>query len=108
MPTKVQPARGDVWLANIQGDKIRPVVVMSRTAVIAHLHSVIAAPVTSTIRGIPTEVLLGADEGLLHESVANFDNVQLLSKGTLLRKIGVLGPSRLMAACHSLKHATGC
>jgi mRNA interferase MazF len=108
MATKSQPRRGEIWLANIAGDKIRPVVVMTRTSVIVHLHSVIAAPVTSTIRNIPTEVALGADEGLRHESVANFDNLQLLSKQLLIRKIGSLGPLKIRAACQCLQQATGC
>ncbi len=64
--------RGDIWLADIPGDKIRPVVILTRTAVIKHLHSVIAAPVTSTIRSIPSEVPLGISEGLLHESGREF------------------------------------
>jgi mRNA interferase MazF len=102
------PHRGDVWLADIAGDKIRPVVIMTRTAVIRHLHSVIVAPVTSTIRQIPSEVRLGSSEGLLHDSVANFDNVQLLPKHALLRRIGKLGPAKLDTACYSLAQATGC
>jgi mRNA interferase MazF len=102
------PKRGDVWLADIVGDKIRPVVVMTRTAVIAHLHSVIVAPVTSTIRHIPTEVMLGINEGLLHDSVANFDNLQLLPKRWLIRKIGTLDSLKLTAACESVAQATGC
>jgi mRNA interferase MazF len=111
MPTSKaihQPRRGEIWLADIHGDKIRPVVVMTRSVVIVHLHSVIVAPVTSTIRNIPTEVYLGLEEGLLHESVANFDNTQLLPKRWLIRKIGALGTRKLEQACHSLSQATGC
>ena len=107
-PTEAVPRRGEVWLANIPGDKIRPIVVMTRSAVIRHLHSVIAAPVTSTIRSIPSEVLLGLPEGLLHESVANFDNLQLVPRRWLLRRVGGLGESKLAAACSALAQATGC
>ena len=103
-----QPRRGDIWLADIAGDKIRPIVIMTKNAVIVHLHSVIVAPVTSTIRNIPTEVRLGIDEGLLHDSVANFDNLQLLPKRWLIRKIGELGVLKLNEACQSINHATGC
>ena len=81
---------------------------MTRSAVIRHLHSVIAAPVTSTIRSIPSEVLLGLPEGLLHESVANFDNLQLVPRRWLLRRIGGLGEPKLAAACTALAQATGC
>jgi mRNA interferase MazF len=101
------PRRGEVWLADIPGDKIRPILVMTRTAVIRHLHSVIAAPVTSTIRSIPSEVPLGFTEGLLHDSVANFDNTQLVPKAQLIRRIGNLGDAKLAAACRSLAQATG-
>jgi mRNA interferase MazF len=106
--TKNQPRRGEVWLADLNGDKIRPVVIMTRSPVIVHLNAVIVAPVTSTIRQIPTEVQLGADEGLLQESVANFDNVQLVPKRWLIRRIGRLGPAKLRAACEALTQATGC
>lgn len=100
--------RGDLWLADIPGDKIRPVVILTRTAVIKHLHSVVAAPVTSTIRSIPTEVPLGISEGLLHESVANFDNIQLLLQTALIKKLGVLGEAKLRSSCAALARATGC
>jgi mRNA interferase MazF len=103
-----EPKRGEIWLADIIGDKVRPVLIMTRTSVIRHLHSVIIAPVTSTIRDIPTEIELGINEGLLHESVANFDNLQLLPQTDLIRKIGALGPEKLRAACYSLAVATGC
>ena len=102
------PRRGEVWLADIAGDKVRPVVVMTRTAVIRHLHSVVAAPVTSTIRSIPSEVPVGLAEGLLHDSVANFDNIQLVPRRWLIRRIGSLGDAKLDAACGALAQATGC
>ena len=102
------PRRGEVWLADLEGDKVRPIVVMTRTAVVRHLHSVIAAPVTSTIRSIPSEVPLGLPEGLLHESAANFDNLQLVPRAWLIRRIGGLGEPKLAAACRAVLHATGC
>ena len=77
-------------------------------AVIRHLHSVIAAPVTSTIRSIPSELTLGLAEGLLHPSVANFDNIQLVPRRWLIRRIGILGEGKLAAACTALAQATGC
>lgn len=97
-----------MWLADLHGDKVRPIVVMTRTAVIRHLRSVIAAPVTSTIRSIPSEVPLGRSEGLLHESAANFDNMQLVPREWLIRRIGGLDDTKLTAACRALRQATGC
>lgn len=102
------PRRGEVWLADLPGDKIRPIVVMTRGTVIRHLHSVIAAPVTSTIRDIPTEVALTRQEGLLHPSVANFDNLQLVSRSRLLRRVGALSDVKLEQACRALRFAVAC
>ena len=106
--TTALPRRGEVWLADIAGDKVRPIVVMTRTAVIRHLHSVIAAPVTSTVRSIPSELTLGLAEGLLHPSVANFDNIQLIPRRWLIRRIGILGVGKLADSCTALAQATGC
>ncbi len=102
------PRRGDVWLADLPGDKIRPVVVMTRSPVIRHLHSVVAAPVTSTTRGIPSEVALAEEDGLLHPSAANFDNLQLISRSRLLRPIGALTGPKLLEACRALRFALQC
>lgn len=81
---------------------------MTRDAVVRHLHSVIAAPVTSTIRSIPTEVMLTADEGLLRPSVANFDNLQLVARARLIRRVGALSQAGLTEACRALRHAVAC
>lgn len=102
------PRRGEVWLADLPGDKVRPVVVMTRSRVAGVLHSVVAAPVTSTVRDIPTEVGLSGTEGLLRDSVANFDNLQLVTRSRLLRRIGHLDDAKLADACRSLRYAVGC
>ena len=102
------PRRGEVWLADLPGDKIRPIVVMTRGAVIRHLHSVFAAPVTATIRGIPSEVTLTEEDGLLRPSVANFDNVQLVTRARLIRQVGALADAKLAEACRALRFALAC
>ena len=102
------PRRGEVWLADLPGDKVRPVVVLTRGPVIRHLHSVIAAPVTSTVRNIPSEVPLEREEGLLQPSVANFDNLQLVVRTRLVRRIGMLSPAKLSDACRALRFAVAC
>ncbi|MGH9024057.1 MAG: type II toxin-antitoxin system PemK/MazF family toxin, partial [Acidimicrobiia bacterium] len=56
--------RGDIWLADVPGDKRRPVVVLTRNSVLARLSTVLVAPVTSRVRDIPTEVALGPAHGL--------------------------------------------
>lgn len=102
------PRHGEVWLADLPGGKIRPVVVRTRGSVIRYLHSVVAAPVTSTVRGIPSEVVLSAAEGLLHPCAASFDNLQLLSRSRLIRRVGVPSGATLADACRALRFDLGC
>ncbi|MGH9178353.1 MAG: type II toxin-antitoxin system PemK/MazF family toxin [Acidimicrobiales bacterium] len=106
--TVALPRRGEVWLADLPGDKVRPVVVLTRERVIRHLHAVIVAPVTSTVRGIPSEVPLAEGEGLLLRSVANFDSLQLVPRTRLLRRVGALSPTKLSDACRALSFAVAC
>ena len=77
------PRRGEVWWGEIEDVGRRPFLIMSRTAAIPVLHSVLAAPVTRTIRDIPTELRLGPDDGMPAECVASFDNLRVdLQDGT--------------------------
>ncbi len=98
--------RGEVWLAEL--DKIRPVVVLTRDPLGRLLHSVIVAPVTSTIRGLSTEVPLGSDDGIRRPSVANLDNVQLLARDRFRRRIGRVRPDTMRAVCEALATAVDC
>jgi mRNA interferase MazF len=72
------------------------------------LNSVIGAPVTTTVRSISTEVSVGWRDGLDRESVANLDNVQLIDRADLLRRIGQVQPATMHAICRALAVATGC
>ena len=72
----------------------RPVLVLTRDPMNRYLHSVICAPIISTIRGIATEVALGTEAGLAHASVANFDNTFLLPRRLLLHQRGAAGVIR--------------
>jgi len=89
-------------------DKLRPVVVLSREDAIAVLHTVMVAPVTSTIRGIPSEVVIGIDEGLKHTSAVNLDHVQTVEQGRLTRRLGRLRGEPLVRLCGALAIAFGC
>lgn len=71
-------------------DKTRPVLVLTRELVRPHLSRVTVAPITSTIRGLSTEVPVGPDNGLDHPSVVSCDNVVTVLKSTLGRQIGRL------------------
>ena len=101
--------RGEIWLHTFAPpDKRRPVVVLSRQGVIALLRSVIVAPVTSAIRGVPSEVPVGIDQGLKHDSVVNLDHVQTVHKKDLRHFVGSLSEERMEAVCRALAVATGC
>lgn len=72
------------------------------------LHSVICAPITSTIRGISTEVAVGSEAGLVAASVANLDNTLLLDRTRLIRRLGRASPATMDDACRALATAIGC
>jgi mRNA interferase MazF len=89
-------------------DKQHPVVVVSRQSVIPLLRTVMVAPVTSTIRGVPSEVLVGVEHGLKHDSAVNLDHVQTVAKARLKRWIGRLDEDTMSDVCRALAIATGC
>ena len=66
------------------------------------------APITSTIRGAPSEVIVGIDEGLKKDSAVNLDHVQTVEQASLKVFIGTVGPQKMMAVCRALAIATGC
>lgn len=78
--------RGVFW-AKLQ-DKTRPVLVLTRNSVIPRMTKVTVAPITSTIRGISTEVPVGAAEGLDHDSVVSCDNIITIDKSAIISLIG--------------------
>ncbi|MEV5298707.1 MULTISPECIES: type II toxin-antitoxin system PemK/MazF family toxin [Amycolatopsis] len=75
-------------------DKVRPVLVLTRELIRPHLTRVTIAPVTSTIRGLSTEVRVGSRNGLDHESVVSCDNIQTIRKSALGKQIGRLMPDQ--------------
>lgn len=100
------PRRGETWLADL--DKPRPVIVLTRDPMGQLLNSVIVAPVTSTVRGVSTEVPVGARDGIRQPSVANLDNVQLLARDRFRRRIGRAQPATMTALCAALSVAVDC
>jgi mRNA interferase MazF len=101
-------AQGELWLMETPNQKRRPVLVVSRTDVIPALHNVIVAPVTSTIRMIPTCIPVGPDEGLDHDSVATFDNLASVPKSVLRTRLGALGPGSRFRICGALEALADC
>lgn len=97
---------GQIWWADI--DKVRPVLVLTRSAVAERVHRVLVAPITSTVRDIPVEVPLGPDDGVAAGSVANLDNTQLVPVAWLLQRAGTVERERWSQVCAAMAHAIGC
>ena len=100
------PRRGEVWLAEL--DKTRPVIVLTRDPMGKFLNAVIVAPVTSTVRGTSTEVAVGSEDGIRRDSVANLDQIQLVARTRLQRRVGRARPATLAALCAALSIAVDC
>ncbi len=101
--------RGEIWRYTFKPpDKRRPVLVLTRPDAIPWLHTVMVAPITSVIRGAPSEVAVGVDEGLKGDSVVNLDHVQTVPKRQLKHYVGRLGPKKMSAVCQALNIAAGC
>lgn len=100
--------RGDVrWYTFKTPDKKRPVLVLTRNSAIAVLNSVTIAPITSTIRNIPTEVILTRDDGLPQTCAANFDNIQTVPKSNVGDRIARLTARRMTEAVAAVSFALG-
>jgi mRNA interferase MazF len=103
------PARGEVWWCELAEVGRRPVVVLSRDAAIPRLRRTLIGPCTTTIRGIPSEVLLepGKDP-VPRASVVNLDSVESVSLGTLVERLGRLSDERMRQICEALDIAVAC
>jgi mRNA interferase MazF len=98
--------RGDVYDADLPIGP-HPVVVVTRASAVPILRNVCVAVVTTTIRGVPTEVQVGVTEGLNHDSVVNCDDLATVSKATLVRHRGSLGPEATYRLDDALRVALG-
>lgn len=102
-------ARGEVRLYRFpRPDKQRPVVVLTRESAVAYLSAVTVAPITSTIRGVPSEVRLTESDGMKVPCAVNLHNVVTVSKAHLGRRVAMLTPERLREICGALGFALGC
>ena len=86
----------------------RPHLVLTRDAAIPVLNAVLAVPATRTVRGIPSEVALGADSGMPESCVLSLDNVAVLQKTFFVEPICRLDEVVMADVCRALGHATGC
>ncbi len=101
-------AQGELWLMETPNEKRRPVLVVSRDAVIPVIHNVVVAPVTTTLRSIPTCIPLGPDEGIDRDSVATFDNLTAVPKSVLTRRLGTLRFGGRQQICAALEALADC
>lgn len=99
--------RGDVWWGQAPDEKGRPFLVVSRDAANEVMQRVLVAPVSTRMRDLPSELRLGAQEGLPVECVASFDNLRPFPKSLLVRRLGALGP-RLHEICTTAAATLDC
>lgn len=101
-------ARGEIWqFAFPKPDRRRPVLVLTRQEILSHLSSVTVAPITRTIRGIPSEVLIGMESGLKERSAVNLDNVATVPKAGLRAFVGNVSEAVLEDVKQALLFALG-
>lgn len=88
--------RGEIRWYKFKGpDKKRPVLILTRDSVLEYLGEVSVAPVTSTVRDIPSEVFLTKQDGMLKDCAINFDHIQTVSKGKIGSLITTLSTDKL-------------
>lgn len=103
------PLWGDVWWCELEEIPRRPIVVLSRNAAIPRLRRVIIAPCTTTLRGLPSEVVLEpGDDPIPLRSAVNLDSLESVSVGALTDRVGRLGDDRMREVCSALAVAVSC
>jgi mRNA interferase MazF len=101
--------RGDVRLYQFAPpDKKRPVVVLTRGGAISYLSTVTVAPITSTIRGVPSEVVLNDEDGMKVPCAVNLHNAVTVSQERLGKRVAQLRSSRMDEICAALRFSLGC
>ena len=100
--------RGEVWWVEHPDAGRRPACVLTRQAAIPVLGSVLVAPATRTVRGIPTEVPLTRAEGMPDDCALSLDNITTVPKALLTTRITRVPDARLTELCDALRTATGC
>ncbi len=102
-------ARGDVRLYSFAPpDKKRPVVVLTRDSAIAYLSTVTVAPITSAIRGVPSEVVLNEEDGMKAPCAVNLHNAVTISQDRLGKRVAQLSSLRMNEICAALRFSLGC
>jgi len=98
--------RGEIrWYTFSHPDKRRPVLVLTRESILDYLGDVTVAPVTRTIRDIPSEVVLNGEDGMPHACAVNCDHLQTVAKGRLGALITTLPAAKLTAVSRAVRFA---
>lgn len=98
--------RGEIrWYKFSPPDKKRPVLILTRDSVLEYLGEVTVAPVTATVRDIPSEIFLSKQDGMLKDYAVNFDHIQTVSKGKIGSLITTLSPDKLKQVSEAIKFA---
>jgi mRNA interferase MazF len=101
--------RGEIRLVRFPSpDKARPVLVLTRDSAIGYLSRLTVAPLTSSIRGVPSEVVVGIDDGLKQPSAVNLHNVLTIQKDSVGRRVARLGDGKMRDVCRAIGFALGC
>ena len=100
--------RGEVWWVEQPEIGRRPYLVLARDAAITVLNAVVSVPATRTVRGIPTEVAIGPEEGMPEPCVLTLDNVTVMPKAFFVERIAALAPDVVGRVRQALAHATAC
>ena len=100
--------QGDIyWYTFKEPDKRRPVLILTRNSAISFLSSITIAPLTSTIRDIPSEVVLTPDDGVFNDCAVNLDNIQTVQRSKIGAFISALSPERMKEVLKAIEFALG-
>ena len=93
------------WYKFVRPDKKRPVLILTRDSVLEYLNEVTIAPITSTVRNIPSEVLLTKADGMLRDCAVNCDHLQTVPKGKIGPLITSLLPAKMVDIGQAIRFA---
>jgi mRNA interferase MazF len=101
--------RGDIHLYRFAPpDKQRPVLILTRDSAVGHLSTVTVAPISSTVRGVPSEVMLDVDDGMKGHCAVNLHNAVTVSQERLGKRVTSLSATRMREVCVALRFSLGC
>jgi mRNA interferase MazF len=100
--------QGEIWFGQTPTEKGRPYLVLTRNEAIGYLNTVLVAPVTRSVRGIPTEVPLGTEDGLRQACAATLDNSIAIRRAYLTVHLGAIDTGRWYEVCAAMRAAIDC